>query len=263
MSVLEHQSAAAGGEQGFTLIELLVAMALGTFLILAAVAFLEFTSSDISRINARAQIDRTGRIVLENVMLELHSACVAPSVIPIQPESTANVLKFISETSPTNSNQEPVAALTTVKLHKIVYTPASGKEQGTLIEYSWSSAGSAPNYTFNEKEKPTVQKLLTGVQQTEVKLKVVPVFQYYRYYNEKDAKPTYGILDPNPTEALEKTQTERIAKVTMSFTLAPEGHQYATLGNDRPVELEDSTVFRLATSSEAAGTTNYPCTQQT
>ena len=60
---------------------------------------------------------------------------------------------------------------------------------------------------------------------------------------------------------MEEKETKNIAKVTISFMLAPEGHEYTTFGNDRPVALEDSTVFRLETSSEAAGTANLPCTQ--
>jgi prepilin-type N-terminal cleavage/methylation domain-containing protein len=248
-------------EDGFTLIELLVAMALGTILLLAAFSFLEFTTSDVSRINARAQVDRTGRTALENIMLELHSACVAPRTIPIQPGSTANTLWLISETSPLNTNGEPVSALATVKLHDITYTPASGKAQGTLTERSWPSSGPVSHYTFNTAATPTVRKLLTGVKQSG-ELESTPIFQYYRYYHEGDTGAKLGSLDPNPTEALEEKQTREIAKVTVSFTLAPEGHEYTTFGNDRPVALEDSAVFRLETSSEAAGTANLPCTQQ-
>ena len=256
-SVGSGQLAAPRDEQGFTLIELLVSMALGTILLLAAFSFLEFTTNDVSRIDARAQVDRTGRTALENIMQELHSACVAPRTIPIQPGSTANTIWFISETSPLNTNGEPVSALETVRLHDITYTPASGTTQGTLIERSWPSTGTVSNYTFNTAATPTVHKLLTGVKQSES----TPIFRYYRYYQEGDAEAKLGTLDPHETTALEEQETKDIAKVTISFMLAPEGHEYTTFGNDRPVALEDSTVFRLETSSEAAGTANLPCTQ--
>jgi prepilin-type N-terminal cleavage/methylation domain-containing protein len=246
------------GEGGFTLIELLVAMALGTILMLAALAFLEFTTSDVSRITARAQVDRMGRATLENIMLELHSACVSPKVIPIQPESTPTTIRFISETSPLNTNGEPVSALSTVRLHEITYKPASGKVQGTLTERSWPSSGIASEYTFNTAATPTVRKLLTGVKQSG-EHESTPIFRYYRYYVASDTEAKLGTLDPNPTTALTKKETEDIAKVAVSFTLAPEGHEYTTFGNDRPVALEDSAVFRLETSSEAAGMTNLPC----
>lgn len=265
-SVGSGRLAASRGEQGFTLIELLISMALGTILLLAAFSFLEFATSDVARVDARAQVDRTGRTALENIMLQLHSACVAPLTIPIQPESTPSTLRFISETSPLNTNGEPVSALETVRLHEITYTPASGKVQGTLTERSWPSSGTASDYTFNTAATPTVRKLLTGVQQSTVvngsgTSEPIPIFRYYRYYQEGDTGAKLGTLDPNPTTALEKKEAENIAKVTVSFTLAPEGHEYTTFGNDRPVALEDSAVFRLETSSEAVGTTNVPCTQ--
>jgi prepilin-type N-terminal cleavage/methylation domain-containing protein len=262
MSPYARQTATTRHEAGFTLIEMVIAMALGTFLMLAAFAFLEFTTNDVSRITARAEVDRTGRTALENIMLELHSACVAPSVVPIQPKSSATTIRFISETSPINTNQEPVSALTTVKLHEILYTPAKGNVQGTLTEKMWSSTGTAPTYIFNESEKPVERKLLTGVKKSGAG-ESTPIFRYYRYYKEGDKSPEYGIIDPNETTAATTKETEDIAKVTINFTLSPEGHEYTSFGNDRPVELEDSTVFRLATSSEAAGTANLPCTQQT
>ncbi len=257
---------ATGSEHGYTLIELIIAMALGMTLMLGALAFLEFTTSDVARITARAEVDRTGRTALENIMLELHSACVAQSVPPVQVGSTATAIKFISESSPLNTNGEPVSALPGVRLHEIVYEPASGKTQGKLIERTWPSTGTAPKYSFNTTATPTKHMLLTGVQQS-VRVnhsgvtENAPIFSYYRYYKETDTEATLGTLDPHELTVLGEEETKDIAKVTMSFTLAPEGHAYTTLGNDRPVALEDSAVFRLETSSEAAGTANLPCTQ--
>jgi prepilin-type N-terminal cleavage/methylation domain-containing protein len=245
-------------EHGYTLIELLVAMVVGLIVSLAAFSILDFTRSDVSRITDRAHVDQTGRVALENIMLALHSACVAPTVTPVLPASTANEIKFISETSPLNANKEPVSSLSTVRLHKIIYTPAAG----TLTEKTWTSTGTSPEFKFNEAEPPTTErKLLTGVKQTES----TPIFQYYRYYREGDTGATgkLGQLNPNPTTALLEAEAEYVAKVTMSFTLAPESHESTFAKGDRPVALEDSAVLRLAPSSEASSSPNLPCTQQT
>jgi hypothetical protein len=232
-------------------------MAMGIIVTLAAFSLLDFTRSDVSRITDRAHVDQTGRVALENIMLQLHSACVAPTVEPIYPGSTATTIKFISESSPLNTYKEPVSSLSTVRLRQIIYTPAAGKSEGTLTEKSWPSSGKAPNYIFNENEAPTERKLLTGVQQTES----VPIFQYYRYYRESDTGAKLGQLNPNPMTALVEAEAEVIAKVTVSFTLAPEGHESAFAKGDRAVALEDSAILRLAPSSEASGNPNYPCTQ--
>ncbi|HEY3828466.1 MAG TPA: prepilin-type N-terminal cleavage/methylation domain-containing protein [Solirubrobacteraceae bacterium] len=246
-------------ERGFTLIELVIAMAMGIVVSLAAFALLKFTTSDVSRITERVHVDQTGSVALERVMLELHSACVAPSVSPIQTKSNENTIRFISE----GGSQ---SALTTVALHEIIYN----KTTGTLTEKSFTSippptGKAAPEYTFPTTATSTTL-LLTGVQQSESEKKLIPIFQYFRYYGSADSKPVYGEINPAAmlSTSLEKeSEAERVAKVTVSLTLTPKAKESATLTNDRPVPLEDSAVFRLAPSSEATTNPNLPCSPQT
>jgi prepilin-type N-terminal cleavage/methylation domain-containing protein len=260
-------SAVLRDDSGYTLMELVVSMMVGLIVVLAAFALLEFTTNDVARVTEREHVDQTGRVTLEQIMQQLHSACVAPTITPIVEGSNATTIKFISEISPLNTSKEPVSELTTVRLHEIIYTAASGTTQGTLIERSWPSYGTAPNYQFhNTTEKATERKLLTGIQQTvnETTKESVPVFQYYRYYETGDVGAKLGQLDPTPVTSLTKeAQAEGIAKVTVSFTLAPEGKESSTFNHDRPVALEDSAILRLAPSSEASGNPNLPCTQTT
>jgi prepilin-type N-terminal cleavage/methylation domain-containing protein len=257
-------------EHGYTMIELLIAMTIGSVVILAAFSLLRFTTSDVSRITARVHVDQRGRLALEKIMLELHSACVAPTVVPIREKSTENELRFISEYSPLNSEKEPTptSELATVRLHRILYTPPTEKFQGTLIEESWPSTGTPPHYKFNESETPTKVKLLNNIQQSLNKEgKLIPVFKYYRYYNEKDHEPTYGQIDPTAlnlpsSSPLTEKEAKNVTKVAISFSLGPEGSESATFANDRAVALEDSAIFRLAPSSETASESNLPCTTE-
>jgi prepilin-type N-terminal cleavage/methylation domain-containing protein len=274
MSPVDIPHIRISGEHGFTLIELLIAMVLGLVVSLAAFSILEFTTSDVSRITNRAHVDQTGRVALEKIMLQLHSACVAVTITPIEPKSNENAIKFVSETSPLNTNSEPISSLSTVKLHEIVYTPAGGGKPGTLTETYWSSSGTTPNFTFNnEHEAGTERKLLTGVERTEYeeagKKFETPIFRYYRYYQAADSevklgKASLGQLDPIPlTKAQLETvvEAEKVAKVTVSLTLAPEGKEGAFAKGDQPVALEDSAIFRFTPSSEEAANTNLPCAQ--
>jgi prepilin-type N-terminal cleavage/methylation domain-containing protein len=277
MSQVDTPHARLHDSDGFTLIELLVSMLIGLVVSLAAFSILDFTSSDVSRITARAHVDQTARVALEKIMLQLHSACVSVNVNPIQAKSTESKLRFVSETSLLNSQKEPTSSLSTVKLHEIIYTPASGKTAGTLTEKSWTSTGtntSTGEYKFNEAEKPKEVKLLTGVTQTEnqVTKTSIPVFQYYRYYVAGDSGTELGHIDPKAMSngELEKenkatvpttTEAEKVAKVTVTFTLAPEGYESALAKGDQPVALEDSTVLRFTPASEEAANTNYPCAQ--
>lgn len=255
------------GERGYTLVELLVAMALGLIVSGMALSLLDLTTKDVSRISDRVQTDQTGRTALEKIMLELHSACVAPTVNTILSKSEGSKLRFISETSPVNEHGEPVSSLSTVRLREIVYKAAVGKVQGTLIENSWLSTGTNPNFVFNEKEAATKRLLLTGIKETEIvkesKKESLPIFRYYRYYTSADTKPIYGQLNPTSISTLkEEKEAEEIAKVTMSFTLVPEAKESTAFGNDRPVSLEDSAVLRLEPSSQEASSSNLPCDQQ-
>jgi len=248
-------------ERGFTLIEVLVAMVLGLIVSFAAFTMLEFTTRDVSHITDRVHVDQTGRVALEQIMLQLHSACVAPNANSIEPKSTATKLRFVSETSPLNAYKEPTSELATVRLHEIIYTKEIGTTQGTFTENSWPSYGTAPGYKFhNETETPQKRLLLKGVKETGT----TPVFQYFRYYKTGDPGAKLGQLYPTsvPPENNE-IEAEKIAKVTISFTLAPEGKEGIGFAHDRPIALEDSAILRLATASEASGNENLACTVTT
>lgn len=275
MSPLGRSRDSLRGEHGFTLIELLVAMSLGIMVSLAAFSFLEFATGDVSHITERVHVDQTGRVALERIMLELHSTCVTPSVAPIMAGSTATVVKFISEAG-------TESALSSVRLHEVIYTAPSGTKKGTLVEKTTpntpttSGGGSAPNYTF-ATTRTTTTTLLTGIKQsTNEKGEAIPIFQYFRYYRSTDSVPTgdsavpYGQLDPTAikSSSMEETtagkkEAENIAKVTLTFTLAPEGAEGAGFNHDRPVALEDSAVLRLTPSSESSSNPNLPCSPQT
>jgi prepilin-type N-terminal cleavage/methylation domain-containing protein len=282
MSVLGTQPPRLFDEHGVTLIELLVAMLMALVVSLAAFSILQFTTDDVSRITSRAHVDQTGRVALEKIMLQLHSACVSVNVNPIQVKSSETRIKFVSETSSLNSSKEPTSSFATVKLHELTYTPPSGKIAGTLTEKTWKSTGtntSTGEYIFNnESESPAETKLLlAGIVRTVKESKEAPIFQYYRYYNSTDAKiktgeAKLGEIDPeamsNGEMEAEKivnktkiTEAEKVAKVAVSFTLTPETHESIIAKGGQPVALEDSAVLRFTPASEEAGNTNQPCAE--
>jgi prepilin-type N-terminal cleavage/methylation domain-containing protein len=269
MRQLVHRFKRLQDERGFTLIELLVAMSLGLIVSGVALSLLNFTTADVTRITERVHVDQTARVALEKLMLALHSSCLTvktASTDPIRPESSETKLRFLSEDSAENAYGEPSAALPTIKLHEVIYTPASGKKEGTLTEKSWTSLSTStpPAYKFNESETPTTRTLLTGIGQTEnAKKEIVPIFRYYRYYREGESKAVLGELDPTSVVGkLSEAEAPNIAKVSVSFTAVPEGKENKVnteLGGGRPVALEDSAILRLSPSSESAP--NSPCAE--
>ncbi len=247
------------GEAGYTLIELIVSMAIGMIVVLSAFTFLQFTTDDVARTTDRVHVTQNGRAGLEKLMLQLHSACVSPSVTPIQPGSSPEVLKFISEAG-------EKSALTSVHLYEVIYSEPAH----TLTEKLYPSTSfinRSQEYLFSKTPERSF-RLLSGVRPTEEvnKVKVPrPIFQYFRYYQKSEVEPKYGNLNETPIKGTLETeaQAETVSKVTVSFTVAPEGTESATFGRDRPVALEDSALFRLASPSEASGNPNLPCTPQT
>jgi type II secretory pathway component PulJ len=254
----------ASEESGYTLIELLVSIVIGMIVILGAFAFLQFTSEDVARTTDRIHVDQAGRTQLERLMLELQSSCVAPSVTPIQTKSSSTVLRFISGTGSEST-------VSTVYLREVVYTPESKGVQGTLVETAYpntTTVNSNGEYKFSSTGTTTT--LLKGIRQTKEVGKTEaerPIFQYFRYYQKSDSEPKYGTLNETPVSTKEAFKTEaeveNLTKVTVSFTLAPEGKEATTFGKDRPVAFEDSAVFRLASPSEAPNNPNQPCANQT
>lgn len=263
--VNRHSPSDVRNESGYTLIELLVAMVIGIIIVMAGFALLQFTTEDVTHVTDRVHVDQVGRTTLEKIILELHSSCVAESVQPILAGSNESIIKFISEGGSGSS-------FTTVHEHEIVYTPASGSTEGTLVEKTYiSTGGSAPSYTWATTPSATVT-LLKGIKQTKYGAEAAtPIFQYYRYYNttdlvpEGDAEIPYGQLNPSPiSKALmeKEAESKNVDKVTVSFTLAPEGKEGFGFNQDRPVVLDDSAIFRLTPASEATTSYNPPCSEK-
>jgi prepilin-type N-terminal cleavage/methylation domain-containing protein len=252
-------------QDGFTLIEVLVASIIAVVVSLAAFSVLQLTTEDVSRITERTHTDQTGRVALEKIMLQLHSACVAEEVNPIVEGSGTEKIKLVSA-----SGKQVAFATGEIELHEITYN----KTEGTLKETVYKSTGEEVkgNYPFSATPSSTT-KLLTGVKQTEnSKKELIPIFQYYRYYEKGDkgpkgeTEPPYGELNPEAlgshvTGELNKTEAESVAKTTVSFTLAPEHHESVIAKGHQPVALEDSAVFRLSPASTSSEHPNSPCSE--
>ena len=264
MSTRRNQPASIGDEHGFTLIELLVSMLVATVITGAAFSFLIFTTEDVSHVSARVGVDQGGRVALQRIISELNSGCYETNVHPVLAGSSPTTLVFESEGG--EASEFP-----TVEKHEIVYTKGSGTTEGTLVEKAYVSTGTKVEGGKNIREyskTPThTTRLLTGIEQTKYgSEEATAMFRYYRFYHEGDpppqgqSTPAYGELDPTPiTTPLTSTEAEYATKVTVAFTLAPEGKEVVSFNHDRPVVLEDSALFRLEPSSEASTAKNLPC----
>jgi type II secretory pathway pseudopilin PulG len=263
MSSHRLQPVTPGSEGGFTLIELLVSMLTATIVFGAVLGLLEFAVRQQSRTTDRVQADQIGRLAMNKVMDELHSSCTgfgataiqAPSTTPASPLASTGALNlwFLSAYGNATSEQ---AVLSGVTEHDIRWsstgTSNTGEALGTLTDYAFASTGgSAPNWTF-----PALT--IANAKATRLAPSVIPpkisgvstIFQYYKY--KSNGQPVALSAAELPTA----TSNKEVAKVTVSFTQAPENGD-TQLG--RLTSLSDSTVLRFNSTVNAAGAANVPC----
>jgi hypothetical protein len=252
-------------ERGATLLELLVAMASATIIMIAMVALLQFTSTQASRITERVQSDRLGRNAMTRIVDELHSGCIGfgtqavqgPSSTPVAPlESTGPVnLWFITSYGSASGS---LAVEKTVYEHDVRWAEEGKTGQGTLTDYWFeSAAGSGPGTTSGKWEFPVLE--VGKAKRRVLATKVIPltvsgtktIFQYFTLSS------TTGAF----TQLTEKYSTEatadKIARVVISFTQAPEGGS-TKLG--RAVSFNDAVVLRLNPTETGEGVKDEPCT---
>ena len=223
-------------EHGFTLVEMLIAMVTGMVVILATLSVLDISISQSSRITERVDADQRGRLAMEKILLELHSSCIADPFTPVQGESSATTLRFISQTG-------AQASFTTVTMHEIKLNTATGK----LTDASYVS-NPVEGTTMTFPGTPTsTETLVTGVSQSLEGAKVLPVFGYYKYAG--------GNLSSTEEEVpLNNSNAEATAEVTVRFTVAPTSERTTA---DRTVDLTNTAVLRYDPAS--AGGSNTPC----
>jgi type II secretory pathway pseudopilin PulG len=232
------------GERGFTLVELLVSTAMGIVVLVAIFTLVDVTTRGNARVISRVAADQIARPVMQRLVDELHSTCVAPNVLPIIASGNGyqtgdNTVIFLEQTgSPVSPTpDEHVVTLSGGTLTERVY-PATG--------------GSAPTWTFSGTPSSTRQ-LVTGVSAASVSGSTVPLFQYFAYAGAQ-LSPTPL---PTPSGALSAADAARTVAVTISFSVAPSSN--GARDQSASVSVSDSVVMRLSPASEAATEVNPPC----
>jgi hypothetical protein len=225
-------------ERGMTLVELLVAIPTAILVLSVTLAMFEVTLKGQARVAARVVENQRGRPVMNNIVADLHSACVAPSVAPILAGSDGNKLIFISQSG---SAVSPIP-----EKHEITFTG------NTLTESVYPNTGGTSPTTWTYSSTPSsTRQLLTGVSNAALGSPplTVPIFQYFAYVGAQI--PSTGLPTP-----LSLDDAARTVKVFISFNAAAES---AELADTSPIALSDSVVLRLEPASEDTSQVNLPC----
>jgi Tfp pilus assembly protein PilW len=249
-------------EAGFTLVELLATMVAGLVVLGALGTIMTVTLRETTR--SFTQVDATSRArpVFEGIENELHSACFADEQTPVQPNSNANALIFMSSYGNGATPGEV--------WHEIDYNPpptATLTDTTYSVNYSVDATGT-PVWSRGTQQGST-KRLLTNVAQSGT----TPVFQYYAYETAPGtdaAGNQYEILpdgtapvpgtsttvnDPlAPGGTLSATQAASAAEVHITLTVGPAGgsNENTNLANVGQ-SVSDSITFRFTPAANHVG----------
>lgn len=234
MSMISHRF---HGEHGVTLVEMLVAMLTGLVVVSAAFAILEVSLHQSTRIADRVSADQRGRLALEKIMLELHSACIASGVNPIQENSEPTKLRFMSESGSSEpfftKGQEHEIYLSGTTLKDAVYQSNGGVEANGRWKFPAEGSPTSTSTLLTNVYAPTTGSL----------------FEYFEY----TASALTTAVTPAPKLTL--GQANSVAKVNVNLTVAPESGDKRL---SRPVSLSGTAVLRLTPATETSAP-NLPC----
>ena len=219
----------------------------------ATLSILDISISQSSRITERVDADQRGRLAMEKIMLELHSGCVAYSGNPVEPGSTGNIIKFISQAG-------SEAYFTSVTKHELKLTGATLTDASYVSTNTESELGAA--WQFPAVATST-QPLLIGVNQSGE----TPIFRYYKYATasnggeeeiagKKTATGLNALKEIPVGKELGSASAKETAAVLIRFRALP------TNGNNklnRGADMNTQVVFAFSAPGAEATIKDAPC----
>ncbi len=221
-------------ERGMTLVELLVATAAGVVVMFGVTMAVIVTLRESDRITSHVHANQNARLAMSKIMDELHSACVAPLLAPVQGTSTATTLAFWHQTG---------AAVAPTPIESRISLVGT-----TLTQSDYAATGgAAPKWTFATSAFATTQ-LMTNISQISAG---VPLFRYYGYSEGQVSATPFA---SSPSLSANSTKT---IKVSVAFKAAPVNTPIVDA--KAPTEIQNSALLRLTAPSYAASSSNSPC----
>lgn len=221
-------------ERGTTLIEVTVATAIGIVVISALTMVIIATMHGSARVSARVHATQNARIVVARIMEQLHSACLAPKIAPIQPDSTGTNLRFVRGNPAEGSAPAPNPIFTEIVL-----------KEGTLTQYDYAATKTTQPWEFSKTS--TERRLLTGVSP------VSPSSSIFSYYNYLEKEVSATPQEP-PLDAAEAAVT---VQVKIALTASPPGTPVAD--KHAAAVIQDGATLRLTPPSFNEKAPAPPC----
>jgi hypothetical protein len=220
-------------EEGTSMVEVVVGMGMGMVVLAGLSILLIMTVRGNARVDARAEASDNARVTMTRIMEQLHSACVSPTLSPVQSGSKSTQLIFKHGTYGGQASASPEAITTTIAY--------SSKEDGTLWETDVVSGKETKRLLLSHVSLPTSEQSKGG-----------RVFQYAN-----------NTVQPGPFEwtgiehILSAEEAEKTILVTVAFTARPKSEPVADAGS--ATEIENSATLRLTPPVYEEGKQAKPC----
>ena len=224
-------------ESGMTLIELVVACMAGSVVFFGLTMMVVAAMHDTTRVSHRVHATQNARVVLAEVVNELHSSCVAQYESPIYEGSTGTKLRFFHATGAAVSPAPTFSEITLVGT--------------TLVQTDYETTGTSPAWV----PKSTATSSRALITEVGTPSGTTPIFSYYKFNEGKIETP--AIKGAGTGEALTKVQAEEVSKVGMTIKATPPGTTFTD--NRAAAQLQDSAVLRFTAPSYQTTATNLPC----
>lgn len=214
-----------------TLVELLVAISTGVIVMTGITVAMIVTMRETERVSSHVEANQNARLTMTKILAELHSACVAPQLAPIQGESTGTNLVFLHQTG---AAVAPLPILSKITL------------SGTTLSQSnyQATGGAAPSWTFPTSPTST-EILMKGVNQ----VGTTPLFAYYAYSGAK-------ISSTRQTTPLE-SRAASTSQVSITFSTSPTNS--VSGDTNAATTIQDAALLRLTPPGYSSSANNLPC----
>lgn len=219
------------------MVEVLVSTATGLIVLSALTMVIVVSMHANARVSARVDATQRARLVVTKVMQQLHSACVAPKIAPIQTGSTGTSLIFIHAPASQGSAVAPTPTLTEISLNN-----------GVLTQTDWpATGGSAPTWTYSST--PTTKELLTDVGP------IAPSSTIFTYYASSN-----GALSATPQETpLAASAVPLTIQVRVALSVSPTRDDSPVPDPNAAANVRSGATLRLTPPSFNEAAPALPC----
>jgi hypothetical protein len=217
------------------MVEVLVSVSTGLVVLTALTMVIIVTLHGSAKVSARVDATQRARIVVTRIMQQLHSACVAPKIAPIQPGSTGTLLKFIHASPSEGSAVAPNPTMTEITLSNGVLTQID----------KVATSGAPPTWTYSSTPKTT--RLLTNV------APISPSTGIFSYY----ASSNGSVSATRQNEPLGLGEAPLTIQVSVALTAAPGTTPVAD--KRAAASIQDGATLRLTPPSFNENAESLPC----